>query len=214
MQLHEQDSHNAFFMHKQLHVMKSQLFISHMTKPVDLQHNQASNIKISPTNNSLCMHNYEQRNFVCNIGCALSLDTSTWVIYEQSNTDTRYIIATQQSCKTRTVARHWNNTSLHCEDTTSIQQSTHLLISQRIHVANDLGSHLSRLRSSVLECSLHNWHHEGKRWCIDEMNEFSVQQFTQCNNCPLRGILERFQQYRYNSWVSTNKGKNRHKVKI
>lgn len=52
----------------------------------------------------------------------------------------------------------------------------YLLVSEGVHVANDLSSHLASVCGAILEGSLHNGHDEGQRWSINEVDKLGVQQ--------------------------------------
>lgn len=52
----------------------------------------------------------------------------------------------------------------------------HLLVGQGVHVANNLGCHLARVRGPVLEGSLDDGHDEGQGRGINEVDKLGVQQ--------------------------------------
>lgn len=52
----------------------------------------------------------------------------------------------------------------------------HLLVSEGVHVANDLSGHLASVGGPILERSLDDRHDEGQRRGVDEVYKLGVQQ--------------------------------------
>lgn len=52
----------------------------------------------------------------------------------------------------------------------------YLLVSERVHVSNDLSSHLASVSGAILEGSLDDGHDEGERGGVDEVHKLCVQQ--------------------------------------
>ncbi len=70
----------------------------------------------------------------------------------------------------------------------------YLLVSEGVHVANDLGSHLASVSGAILEGSLDDGHDEGQRWGVDEVDKLGVQQCLQASLSPPRWIRESVKQ--------------------
>lgn len=52
----------------------------------------------------------------------------------------------------------------------------YLLVSERVHVANDLSGHLASVSGPILEGSLDDRHDEGQGGGVDEVHKLGVQQ--------------------------------------
>lgn len=70
----------------------------------------------------------------------------------------------------------------------------YLLVSEGVHVANDLSSHLASVSGAILEGSLDDGHDQGKRGGIDEVYKLGVQQCLQAGLGPPGRISESVQQ--------------------
>lgn len=73
-----------------------------------------------------------------------------------------------------------------------------LLISQRVHIADDLCGHLSGLSSSVLERPLHHRHDEGQGRGVDKVHKLGLQQGLQAGGRLPGWVLEGIQQHWHN----------------
>lgn len=71
--------------------------------------------------------------------------------------------------------------------------TVYLLVGEGVHVADDLGGHLSRVGGSVLESSLDNGHDEGQGGGIDEVDKFCIQQCLQAVLGPPGRVSESVQ---------------------
>ena len=73
-------------------------------------------------------------------------------------------------------------------------QLAYLLVSEGVHVANDLSGHLACVGGAILEGSLDDGHDEGEWGSVDEVDELGVQQCLQARLCLLGWIREGVQQ--------------------
>lgn len=51
----------------------------------------------------------------------------------------------------------------------------HLLVSEGVHVANNLGGHLASVSGAILEGSLDDGHDQSERGSVDEVDKLGVQ---------------------------------------
>lgn len=70
----------------------------------------------------------------------------------------------------------------------------YLLVSEGVHVANDLSGHLACVSGAILEGSLDDGHDERQRGGVDEMYKLGVQQRLQARLSLLGWISESVQQ--------------------
>lgn len=70
----------------------------------------------------------------------------------------------------------------------------YLLVSEGVHVADDLSSHLAGVSRAILEGSLDDGHDEGQGWGVDEVDKLGVQQRLQTRLGPPGRISESVQQ--------------------
>lgn len=55
-------------------------------------------------------------------------------------------------------------------------KTTNLLVSERVHVADDLGGHLASVGGAILKGSLDDGHDESQGGGVDEVHKLGVQQ--------------------------------------
>lgn len=72
----------------------------------------------------------------------------------------------------------------------------YLLVSEGVHVANDLGGHLASVSGAILESSLNNGHDQSKGGRIDEVDKLRVQQRLEAGLGPFGWICQRVQEDR------------------
>lgn len=82
----------------------------------------------------------------------------------------------------------------------------YLLVCQGVHVANNLGCHLPRVRGTVLEGSLDNGHDEGQGWGINEVDKLGIQQSLQAFLGLPGGVRQGIQQDWGNGCMSKQEG--------
>lgn len=70
----------------------------------------------------------------------------------------------------------------------------YLLVSEGVHVADDLGGHLASVSGAILEGSLDDGHDEGQGGGVDEVDELGVQQRLQARLGPPGRISESVEQ--------------------
>lgn len=69
----------------------------------------------------------------------------------------------------------------------------YLLVSEGVHVANDLSGHLASVRGAILEGSLNDGHDEGQWGGVNEMYKLGVQQRLQARLGPPGRVRESVQ---------------------
>lgn len=70
----------------------------------------------------------------------------------------------------------------------------HLLVSQGVHVADDLSRHFPRVSGTILEGSLDDGHDQSQGGGVNEVDKLSVQQGLQTCLSPPGGVSEGVQQ--------------------
>ena len=70
----------------------------------------------------------------------------------------------------------------------------YLLVSEGVHVADDLSGHLASVGRAILEGSLYDGHDEGQGGRVDEVDKLGVQQRLQTRLRPPGRISESVQQ--------------------
>lgn len=82
-----------------------------------------------------------------------------------------------------------------------LSPAQYLLISQGVHIPNNLCSHFPGVCGTILKGSLNNGHDEGQRWCINEMDKFGIQQGLQALLGLSGWISECIQENRGNCYI-------------
>ena len=78
--------------------------------------------------------------------------------------------------------------------TLHVPSIAYLLISQGVHVAHNLGSHLASLCDAVLKGALNDGHDQSQGRSVDEVNKLGGQQLLQTKGGALGRLLQRLQQ--------------------
>lgn len=84
-----------------------------------------------------------------------------------------------------------------------------LILSQRIDVTDDLGGNSSRFTQTIFKSAPNDRHHKSKRWCIDIMNKFRVEDSLKSSRRFIGRIQEASHQlicYSKNFWISDDTG--------
>lgn len=72
----------------------------------------------------------------------------------------------------------------------------YLLVSEGVHVANDLGGHLASVSGAILESSLNNGHDQSEGGSINEVDKLGVQQCLEAGLGLFGWICQRVQENR------------------
>lgn len=80
----------------------------------------------------------------------------------------------------------------------------YLLVSEGIHVANDLSGHLASVSGAILEGSLDDGHDEGQGGCVDKVDKLGVEQRLQARLGPPGWISESVEQDGSDGWKRDN----------
>lgn len=79
-----------------------------------------------------------------------------------------------------------------------------LLVCEGIHVANDLGCHFTCFSGAIHKRPLNDRHDERKRGRVYEVHKLCVQQSLQACGGLVTGVLQGFQEHRYNGLNKTD----------
>lgn len=86
------------------------------------------------------------------------------------------------------------------------RRTGYLLVSERVHVPDDLSSHLASVSGSILERSLNNRHDEGQGRRVNEVDELGVQQRLKARLGFPGRLRESIKQDGRDSWVGGESG--------